>query len=463
MIYPLAFGFANSECSKSWTWFLKQLHDVILHPELVLIVSDRHTGISNGMRAIFPNSAHVLCAYHFANNLKQHCRKRGDVIYHYYRAAYAYRVEKFDRVMAELKSIHPKVYDELVEVEPCDVCGGIGSADKIVTCFHCEKARQHVYCLQVLLFTILEIWFCEACRPNKGIQSPKPVAQELHHETSTSHEVSGEAIKLSLGSQKVKLSSLNVAPNCNLLGQGGMEIHSVTQRQVSLTSTKFKGGIFHADVHSKGLDIKEINLKRLPKCEMYNSFSSTSGATWCFEIINMGSSCKFYDGFHAFLPRKVHCKTLKFSEQMPGVLLCSLLPRSHIYLELFQNDSPNMDDTEPIFFPGNFQTSKEQYVSLLGIMEMQDLVLKSCVDGFELLIFSSKSLNANSIEFKLGSFLWGLYRNVKGNPAVSLRTYDVESCNVRNEINSAVKTEPYDHPDVPPGFPRRAADATAAR
>ncbi|KAK0600050.1 hypothetical protein LWI29_011089 [Acer saccharum] len=115
MTYPLAFGFANSECSKSWTWFLKQLHDVILHPELVLIVSDRHTGISNGMRAIFPNSAHVLCAYHLANNLKQHCRKRGDVIYHYYRAAYAYRVEKFDRVMAELKSIHPKVYDELVE------------------------------------------------------------------------------------------------------------------------------------------------------------------------------------------------------------------------------------------------------------------------------------------------------------------------------------------------------------
>ncbi|KAK0590841.1 hypothetical protein LWI29_032349 [Acer saccharum] len=96
MIYPLAFGFANSECSKSWTWFLKQLHDVILHPELVLIVSDRHTGISNGMRAIFPNSAHVLCAYHLANNLKQHCRKRGDVIYHYYCAAYAYRVEKFD-------------------------------------------------------------------------------------------------------------------------------------------------------------------------------------------------------------------------------------------------------------------------------------------------------------------------------------------------------------------------------
>ncbi|KAK3221910.1 hypothetical protein Dsin_008935 [Dipteronia sinensis] len=113
MIYPLAFGFVNSECSKSWTWFLKQLHDVILHPELVMIVSDRHTGISNGMREIFPNGAHMVCAYHLAKNLKQHCRKRGDVIYHYYHAAYAYSVEEFDRLMAELKSIHPKVYDEL--------------------------------------------------------------------------------------------------------------------------------------------------------------------------------------------------------------------------------------------------------------------------------------------------------------------------------------------------------------
>ncbi|KAK3225663.1 hypothetical protein Dsin_005525 [Dipteronia sinensis] len=116
MIYHLAFGFANSECSKSWTWFLKQIHYVILRPELVMIVSDWDTGISNGMRAIFPNGAHGICAYHLAKNLKQHCRKRGDVIYHYYCAAYTYHVEEFDRLMAELKSIYPNVYDELVEV-----------------------------------------------------------------------------------------------------------------------------------------------------------------------------------------------------------------------------------------------------------------------------------------------------------------------------------------------------------
>ncbi|KAK2633876.1 hypothetical protein Ddye_028668 [Dipteronia dyeriana] len=58
MIYPLAFGFANYKCSKSWTWFLKQLRKVILQPELMLIISDRHTGISIGMKTIFPNATH---------------------------------------------------------------------------------------------------------------------------------------------------------------------------------------------------------------------------------------------------------------------------------------------------------------------------------------------------------------------------------------------------------------------
>ncbi|KAK3189356.1 hypothetical protein Dsin_028917 [Dipteronia sinensis] len=60
--------FANSECSKSWTWFLTQLREVILHPELLMIVLDRHTGISNGMKTIFPYPANGVCAYHLAKN-----------------------------------------------------------------------------------------------------------------------------------------------------------------------------------------------------------------------------------------------------------------------------------------------------------------------------------------------------------------------------------------------------------
>ncbi|KAK0582351.1 hypothetical protein LWI29_024544 [Acer saccharum] len=116
LIYPLAFGFANSECSKSWTWFLKQIREVILQLELLIVVSNWHIGISNGMKAIFPDAAYGVYAYHLVKNLKQHCRKRADVINLYYCATCVYLVKEFDHFMAKLKSFHPKVYDELVEV-----------------------------------------------------------------------------------------------------------------------------------------------------------------------------------------------------------------------------------------------------------------------------------------------------------------------------------------------------------
>jgi hypothetical protein len=115
MIYPLAFGFANSESTESWTWFLKRLREVILCPERVMIVSDRHAGIFAGMEASFPDAAHGVCAYHLSQNLKRICKQRDDVIKLYYHAAYVYRVDEFEREMAELKAIHRKVYDELVQ------------------------------------------------------------------------------------------------------------------------------------------------------------------------------------------------------------------------------------------------------------------------------------------------------------------------------------------------------------
>ena len=116
MIYPLAFGFANSECTKSWTWFLKKLRKGIQNPDRVMLVSDRHNGIFNAMEAIFPDAAHGICVYHMAQNLKRFCKQRDDVMILYYCAAYAYRMEDFDRFMGELKETSPKVYDELLAV-----------------------------------------------------------------------------------------------------------------------------------------------------------------------------------------------------------------------------------------------------------------------------------------------------------------------------------------------------------
>ncbi|KAK0601921.1 hypothetical protein LWI29_028778 [Acer saccharum] len=127
MIYPLTFGFANSECTKSWTWFFKKLRKGIQNPDRVMLVLDRHNGIINAMEAIFLDAAHGICAYHLAQNLKRFCKQRNDVMWLYYYAAYSYRIEDFDRFMSELKETYPKVYDELLAV----------GVEKF-SCVHCQ-------------------------------------------------------------------------------------------------------------------------------------------------------------------------------------------------------------------------------------------------------------------------------------------------------------------------------------
>ncbi|KAK2640636.1 hypothetical protein Ddye_028431 [Dipteronia dyeriana] len=116
MIYPLAFGFANSECTESWTWFLSQLRNVIVDPKRVMIILDRHTSIIGGMVEISPDATHGFCAYHLAQNLRKMCKQRDDVIKLYYRATYTYCIEEFEREMAELKDTHRKCYNNLLEI-----------------------------------------------------------------------------------------------------------------------------------------------------------------------------------------------------------------------------------------------------------------------------------------------------------------------------------------------------------
>ncbi|KAK2661635.1 hypothetical protein Ddye_000209 [Dipteronia dyeriana] len=59
----------------------------------------------------------------------------------YYRATYAYRIEEFSRLMAEMKSIHSKVHDELVEV-------GIQKFSRV----HCPRKRYQMMTTNIVEF-----------------------------------------------------------------------------------------------------------------------------------------------------------------------------------------------------------------------------------------------------------------------------------------------------------------------
>lgn len=75
------------------------------------------------------------------------------------------------------------------------------------------------------------------------------------------------------------------------------------------------------------------------------------------EILDKDSCSQFCDGFLAHLPGKVRHKVLVYTQLMPNVLPCTMLPSCNVWEEIFQNESPTIKDIALFFFPGNFERS----------------------------------------------------------------------------------------------------------
>ncbi|XP_022738893.1 uncharacterized protein LOC111291424 isoform X2 [Durio zibethinus] len=492
--------------------------------------------------------------------------------------------------------------------EPCDICGDVGFEEDIATCFKCKIAREHGYCMQKVLLTIPEIWFCEECQSSIGIASPKSVTAEHVPMSLTSNASGTESISwfvknsrgaCNLASTSKAFETVNPSrflKNQGIAGYGGMKM-AVETGKVKFISTeeaikipsvthKLKNSLRNADsipgqsatiatmpksgptgfkdAHSvkkvkADHDLRDIGHSRshgyynagFSSCTQQNSFQMsgqfqgkktspckneqqnalipverignsnlpvengaestdsqsvdvlpivcsvkpvsmailesnllnigpnlvksfpnypTPDPTWCFEILNSVSHSEFFDGFRAHPPGKVHHKALEFSKQMPGVLLCTLLPGSDVWMDVFHDECPNMEDVALYFFPGNFERSKQQYIHLLGRMEAQDLVLRSCIDGVELLIFSSTRLHAELCDSKQ-NFLWGVCRRSRSMTFPLLPFNDMKSLectqNFDVKINvekylPKVKTEQFDGLDDSPMFSKKAAGGGAA-
>ncbi|RWW64920.1 hypothetical protein BHE74_00027812 [Ensete ventricosum] len=51
----------------------------------------------------------------------------------------------------------------LLQTKICDICGDSGFIEDIVTCHCCKRASEHIYCMQVLNFSIPDVWYCDGC------------------------------------------------------------------------------------------------------------------------------------------------------------------------------------------------------------------------------------------------------------------------------------------------------------
>ncbi|KAK2640753.1 hypothetical protein Ddye_022516 [Dipteronia dyeriana] len=75
-VYPIAFGYCNSENNLSWEWFLDCLKDALGHIDELVFISDRHASIEAEIYKVFPYATHTICCWHFAENIKKQFHRK---------------------------------------------------------------------------------------------------------------------------------------------------------------------------------------------------------------------------------------------------------------------------------------------------------------------------------------------------------------------------------------------------
>eukprot|EP00267_Zea_mays_P048448 XP_020401016.1 uncharacterized protein LOC103642661 [Zea mays] len=105
-MYPLAFGFFQSETVDSWIWFMSQLKKAVGELEALAICSDAQKGLMHAVTHCFPHAEKRECFRHLMGNyVKSYSGSE-----HMYPAARAYRKEVFEHHEEEAKK---EYYEEL--------------------------------------------------------------------------------------------------------------------------------------------------------------------------------------------------------------------------------------------------------------------------------------------------------------------------------------------------------------
>ncbi|KAG6632873.1 hypothetical protein CIPAW_12G008400 [Carya illinoinensis] len=178
------------------------------------------------------------------------------------------------------------------------------------------------------------------------------------------------------------------------------------------STTVISDANFRGVAECNNSDVEERDLLNvLPKFKLYHDYLPALHATWGGGFVFTTAPFKFYGLFQAQPPCTINRKAFEFSKRMPSALQVMFVPRCQVWADLFQNSCPHLSDVALYFFPAdNIERSKENMSCLFELMEVHDSMMRSCVDGVELLIFTSNQLHLGSQKF-----FWAVFHPVKNN------------------------------------------------
>ncbi|WVZ12601.1 hypothetical protein V8G54_017131 [Vigna mungo] len=123
-IFPVAFAVVDTETEDNWCWFLQELKLAISTSEQITFVADFQNGLKSSLSNIFEKCYHSYCLRHLAEKLNKDLKgqfsheARRFMINDFYAAAYAPKLDTFERSIENIKGISPEAYDWVIQSEP---------------------------------------------------------------------------------------------------------------------------------------------------------------------------------------------------------------------------------------------------------------------------------------------------------------------------------------------------------
>jgi hypothetical protein len=110
-MFPVAFGFIESENGDNWSWFMNQVKKAIGDPPLLAVCTDACKGLENAVKTVFPQAEQRECFRHMWHNFQKYFH--GDVFGRLWPASRAYRLEEYEHHMQKVFDASEKVYPYL--------------------------------------------------------------------------------------------------------------------------------------------------------------------------------------------------------------------------------------------------------------------------------------------------------------------------------------------------------------
>ncbi|GMH07706.1 hypothetical protein Nepgr_009546 [Nepenthes gracilis] len=225
-VFPVAFAVIDAETDDNWRWFLLQLKSALLTSNSITFVADRRKGLKESILEIFDNAYHGYCLQYLTEELIRDLKGQFShevkrlLVEDFYTAAYAPKLEAFQRCIDSIKIISLEAYNWVIQSNPNNWTNAFfrGSRYNHLTCnfgeiFYSWAADAHelpiTQMVDVIRSKIMELIFTRLAESDQWLSRLTPSMEaKLERESLKVHSL--QVLVLTGGTFEVRGDTIEV-------------------------------------------------------------------------------------------------------------------------------------------------------------------------------------------------------------------------------------------------------------